>query len=145
MRRTKRGSDRDIEARLRADRPEPTPEVTRAISDRVRPRRGFMGGLAVRWVGARPGVAERLVDAAARDPDEPADRLALGGVERVAVAQRADEGLVRHVLGVGAVAQAVGDVGVHPADQGLGIAQRVGRHERSQPRVHRAGRLGGRR
>jgi hypothetical protein len=39
-------SDRDIEAQLRAARPEPTPEVTRAISDRVRPRRGLMGGLA---------------------------------------------------------------------------------------------------
>lgn len=46
MRRTRRGSDRDIEAQLRDARPEPRPEVTRAIADRVRPRRrGLMGGL----------------------------------------------------------------------------------------------------
>lgn len=47
MRRTRRGSDRDIEAQLRDERPEPRPELTRAIADRVRPRRrGLMGGLA---------------------------------------------------------------------------------------------------
>ena len=54
MRRTR--SDRDIEAQLRADRPEPTPEVTRAISERVRPRRGLMGGLARVPLGPAAGL-----------------------------------------------------------------------------------------
>lgn len=49
-------SDRDIEAQLRAARPEPTPEVTRAISERVRPRRGLMGGLARVPLGPAVGL-----------------------------------------------------------------------------------------
>jgi hypothetical protein len=69
MRRTKRGSDRDIEEQLRAARPEPTPEVTRAISDRVRPRRGFMGSLARVPLGPIGGLTAVVVVVA----------LALGG------------------------------------------------------------------
>jgi hypothetical protein len=69
MRRTKRGSDRDIEDRLRAARPEPTPELTRDISDRVRPRRGFMGGLARVPLGPIGGLTAVVVVVA----------LALGG------------------------------------------------------------------
>ncbi len=68
-RRTKRGSDRDIEARLRAARPEPDPEVTRAISERVRPRRGFMGSLARVPLGPLGGLTAVVVVVA----------LALGG------------------------------------------------------------------
>lgn len=62
-------SDRDIEAQLRAARPEPTPEVTRAISERVRPRRGLMGGLARVPLGPAVGLTA-IVAAVA---------LALGG------------------------------------------------------------------
>lgn len=69
MRRTKQGSDRDIEARLRAARPEATPEVTRAISDRVRPRRGFIGSLARVPLGPIGGLTAIVVVVA----------LALGG------------------------------------------------------------------
>jgi hypothetical protein len=69
MRRTKRGSDRDIEAQLRAARPEPTPEVTRAIADRVRPRRGVMGSLARVPLGPIGGLTAVVVVVA----------LALGG------------------------------------------------------------------
>ena len=49
-------SDRDIEAQLRATRPEPPPEVTRAISERVRPRRGLLGGLARVPLGPAAGL-----------------------------------------------------------------------------------------
>ena len=69
LRRTKRGSDGDIEAQLRDARPEPTPEVTRAISDRVRPRRGFMGSLARVPLGPVGGLTAVVVVVA----------LALGG------------------------------------------------------------------
>ena len=69
MRRTRRGPDRDIEAQLRAARPEPTPEVTRAISDRVRPRRGLMGSLARVPLGLAGGLTAIVVAVA----------LALGG------------------------------------------------------------------
>ena len=69
LRRTKRGSDGDIEAQLRAARPEATPEVTRAISDRVRPRRGFMGSLARVPLGPVGGLTAVVVVVA----------LALGG------------------------------------------------------------------
>lgn len=42
----KRGGDRDLEAQLRGARPEPRPEITRAIAGHVRPRRGgLIGGL----------------------------------------------------------------------------------------------------
>lgn len=44
MRRNRSGGN--IDEQLRATRPEPVDELTRAISDRVRPRRGLMGGLA---------------------------------------------------------------------------------------------------
>lgn len=69
MRRSKRGSDRDIEAQLRAARPEPTAEVTRAISDRVRPRRGILGNLARVPLGMAGGLTAIVVAVA----------LALGG------------------------------------------------------------------
>ena len=69
MRRNKRGSDRDIETQLRAARPEPAPEVTRAIADRVRPRRGLMGGLARVPLGLAGGLTAIVVAVA----------LALGG------------------------------------------------------------------
>lgn len=49
-------SDRDIEAQLRAARPEPTSEVTRAISERVRPRRGLIGGLSRVPLGPAAGL-----------------------------------------------------------------------------------------
>lgn len=49
-------SDRGIDAQLRAARPEPSPEVTRAISERVRPRRGLMGGLARVPLGPAAGL-----------------------------------------------------------------------------------------
>ncbi len=67
MRRTR--SDRDIEAQLRSTRPEPTPEVTRAIADRVRPRRGVMGSLARVPLGLAGGLTAIVVAVA----------LALGG------------------------------------------------------------------
>ena len=69
MRRTRRGADRDIEAKLRAARPEPAPKVTRAISERVRPRRGLMGGLARVPLGLAGGMTAIVVAVA----------LALGG------------------------------------------------------------------
>ena len=59
MRRTR--LDRDIEAQLRAARPEPTAEVTRAISDRVRPRRGLMGGLSRVPLGPVAGLTAIVV------------------------------------------------------------------------------------
>lgn len=62
-------SDRDIEAQLRAARPEPTPEVAHAIADRVRPRRGFMGSLARVPLGPAAGLTAIAVSAT----------LALGG------------------------------------------------------------------
>ena len=62
-------SDRDIEAQLRAARPEPTPEVAHAIADRVRPRRGLMGGLARVPLGPAAGLTAIAVAAT----------LALGG------------------------------------------------------------------
>jgi hypothetical protein len=65
----RRRSDRDIEAQLRAARPEPTPEVTRAISDRVRPRRGLMSGLARVPLGPAAGLTAIAVSV----------MLALGG------------------------------------------------------------------
>ena len=65
----RRRSDRDIEAQLRAARPEPTPEVTRAISERVRPRRGLMASLARVPLGPAAGLTAIVV----------AVMLALGG------------------------------------------------------------------
>ena len=62
-------SDRDIEAQLRAARPEPTPEVAHAIADRVRPRRGLMGSLARVPLGPAAGLTAIAVSAT----------LALGG------------------------------------------------------------------
>ena len=58
MRFSKRNPDRDLERKLRADRPEPSAEFTRSISDRVRPRRrGFArGGLYVP-IGLAGGVS----------------------------------------------------------------------------------------
>lgn len=48
MRFSRRNPDRELERKLRAGRPEPTAEMTKAITDRVRPRRaGFKGGLHV--------------------------------------------------------------------------------------------------
>jgi len=49
-------SDRDIEAQLRAARPEPTRELTREISESVRPRRSFMGGLSRVPLGPAAGL-----------------------------------------------------------------------------------------
>jgi len=49
-------SDRDIEPQLHAARPEPTPEITRAISENVRPRRSFMGGLSRVPLGPAAGL-----------------------------------------------------------------------------------------
>ncbi len=65
----RRRSDRDIEARLRAARPEPTAQVTRAIADRVRPRRGLTAGLARVPLGPAAGLSAIVV----------AVMLALGG------------------------------------------------------------------
>src|SRR5215216_4760598 len=56
------------------------------------------------------------LDAAPRDPDQPRDRLALARVVALAVAEGPLERLARQVLGVWAVADAVGDVRVHALD-----------------------------
>ena len=71
-----------------------------------------------RRLGARPAV-----DAAAGDPDQPGDRLALRRVVARAVAERALERLTRHVLGFGAGADPVGDVGVDRRISGSGLAR----------------------
>ena len=58
----KRGGDRDLEARLRGARPEPTPEVTRAIADQVSPRRsGLIGGLGRIPVTAAGGLTAMVL------------------------------------------------------------------------------------
>jgi hypothetical protein len=69
MRRTRRDAERDLEAQLRAARPAPTAEVTRAIADHVRPRRGVMGTLARVPLGLAGGLTAIVVAVA----------LALGG------------------------------------------------------------------
>jgi len=70
-------------------------------------------------------------DAAARDPDQPRDRVALRRVEAVAVAERAREGLGGDVLRVGAVADPVGDVRVDAANQPLRVGEGVAPHRLS--------------
>ena len=57
MRSWNRGPDRDIETQLRSDRPEPSPELTEAISDRVRPRHSVMGGLRRVPLGVAGGLS----------------------------------------------------------------------------------------
>ncbi len=52
----KRGGDRELEAQLRARRPEPRPEVTRAIADRVRPSRSGREGLSRVPLGLAGGL-----------------------------------------------------------------------------------------
>ena len=74
--------------------------------------------------GNRP-LAEVLADAAPGDPDQPGCGVAAAGVEPVAVAQRALERGRGDVLGVGAVPDPVGDVGVDPPDQRLRVGERV--------------------
>ena len=69
MRSWNRGPDRDIEAQLRSDAPEPSAELTRAISDRVRPRRSLMHGLSRVPLGVAGGLSAIAVTVA----------LALGG------------------------------------------------------------------
>lgn len=64
MRFSKRNADRKLEARLRAGRPEPSREVTRAIADRVRPRRaGFVHGLRRVPLGLSGGLAAIVLTA----------------------------------------------------------------------------------
>ena len=54
-------SERDIEAQLRAARPEPSPEIVDAIFERARPRRGLMGGLARVPLGPVGGLTAIVV------------------------------------------------------------------------------------
>ena len=77
MRAWNRGPDRDVEAQLRANRPEPSPELTSAIADRVRPRRSVLSGLARVPVGLAAGVSAIVVTVA----------LALGAGSAVTPAQ----------------------------------------------------------
>src|SRR5581483_10095564 len=78
----------------------------------------------------RPDARDELiVHAPARDAQQPGERAAACVVEARAVSQRPLEHLARDVLGLGAVPQAVGDVGVHAPDQRLGICERIHAHQ----------------
>ena len=77
-------------------------------------------------LGRQRRTAKHVVgDAAPRDPDQPGGRLAAPRVVAVAIAKRALEGLVRNVLRVGPVTDAIGDVAVDTADERLWVGQRV--------------------
>lgn len=65
MRFWKREGDAELEARLRAGRPEPRPEVTRTITDRVRPRHGgSQRGLRRAPLGLAGGLTAFVLTAA---------------------------------------------------------------------------------
>lgn len=58
MKSWKRGGDRDLEAQLRAARPEPRPELTQAIADRMRSSRssGFLQAVSRVPLGLAGGL-----------------------------------------------------------------------------------------
>jgi hypothetical protein len=72
-----------------------------------------------------PTGDERIVDAPSRNPEHPGDRLSLRRVVRLPIAQRPFHGLAGEILSIGAVADAVSDVGVDAPDELLGILERV--------------------
>ena len=69
--------------------------------------------------------AEVLADLSSGNADQPRGRIALAGVEAVAVAERAFESRRGDVLGVGPVADPVGDVRVDAVDQRLWVGERI--------------------
>jgi hypothetical protein len=70
----------------------------------------------------------RVTDAAAGDSDQPAHRLSPRRVIARAVAEGTLEHLARNVLRFGAVADAVRDIGVNPADQPARVTERIHGH-----------------
>ena len=94
-------------------------------------------GLALELVRCRrlPDVArwerpppQEVVDARAGDSDEPALRPAFPRIEARAVTEGPLDRRARHVLGVRAVADPVGDVRVDPPDQRFGVREGIVRH-----------------
>lgn len=71
----------------------------------------------VRWLRNGHPVGKDLINAPARDPDEPRDGLSFVAVVAIAVTERALESVVGSVLGVGTIAQAVGGVRINTANQ----------------------------
>ena len=97
---------------------------------KVEPRRRVGIELSRRDLIGHLGDGERLrtevlADLSSGDPDQPRSRFTLAGVEAVAVAERAFDRRRGDVLGVGAVADPVGDVRVDAADQRLGVGERI--------------------
>ena len=68
---------------------------------------------------------EVVADLSSRDADQPRGRIALAGVEAIAVAERAFDRRRGDVLGVRAVADPVCDVRVDAADQRLWVGERI--------------------
>jgi hypothetical protein len=73
----------------------------------------------------RPAARQRIVDATAGDSKEPRQRTAARVVIARAVPQCTLEHFARHVLGVGPITEAVGDVRVDAPDQGRRVRERV--------------------
>jgi len=94
------------------------------ILDLVRSDRGLGVELLVH---AQAAAGKR----AAGDSEQPGERRPLARIEAALIAQRSFEGLARHVLGLASRADAVGDVGIDPPDQPLGVRERVAAHPRS--------------
>ena len=74
------------------------------------------------------GSVERPVHTATSDPDQPRHGLTALRVVTLAVAKRALEDVARDVLGIHPRADAICDVGVHRANQALGVSEWIAAH-----------------